>query len=244
MSKYRNFLFISLLHLVLVSCKGYYHIADTKTSSDRIQQSPDSVVANLVAPYKSTFEAQMHGVLAHCPESMTKAKPESTLTNWVADALYNQATKKFAEPIAFAFQNYGGIRINNLGQGPVTLGTLFEIMPFDNAFILIKLSGVELKKLLKYIAVGGGLPVSSSLSMVISEQQVISAAIHGQAIVDQAHYYVGMTDYLANGGDNLDFLTLLPRIDQNLLVRDMLIDEAFEKKVMASQLDQRIIIKK
>ncbi len=232
------------MHLVLVSCKGYYHIADTKISSGRIQQSPDSVVAKLVAPYKSTLDAQMNEVLAQCPQGLTKAKPESTLTNWVADALYNQGTKKFAEPIAFAFQNYGGIRINNLGQGPVTLGTLFEIMPFDNAFILVKLSGLELKKLLDYIAAGGGLPVSSSLTMVISEQKVISASIHGEAVKDQAHYYVGMTDYLANGGDNLNFLTPLPRIDQNILVRDLLIDEAKEKKLIVSQLDQRIIIKK
>lgn len=241
MSKYNDLLLYTLL-LCLSACSTYTHLAGTSVTSERISATPDSAVENLVRPYKNSLDFKMNEVLAQCPETMTKEKPESTLTNWVADALYHQAGKIYNEPIAFTFQNFGGIRIGTLGQGPVTLGKIFEIMPFDNAFVLLKLTGTEVLKLLQYIAEGGGLPVSSSVTMTISGKKIISVKIHQKEIDPKSTYYIGMTDYIANGGDNLSFLIPLPRIEKNILVRDMLVVEAKEKGVIGSALDQRISI--
>lgn len=244
MSKFKFFLFPVLLALVLGSCKSYDHLARVSTTTMRVVPSPpDSQVAQLVYPYKSELDAKMNEVLATCPENMTKARPESTLTNWVADALYNQAVQVYPEPIAFAYQNYGGIRISNLGKGPVTLNKIYEIMPFDNTLVLVRLSGVELIQFFDYMAAGGGSPVSASVRYRIEAGKPVQVTIHGKAIDPAGSYYVAMTDYIANGGDNLVYLKDKPRLDKNVLVRDLLIKESRDKGIVKSVLDQRVSIK-
>lgn len=234
-----------LLALTLIACRSYGHLAKVSTTTMKlVPTAPDSAVSQLIYPYKSDLDSKMNDVLASCPEAMTKAKPESTLTNWVADALYNQSIKAYAVPVAFAFQNYGGVRINTLGKGPVTLNKIFELMPFDNTLVLVKLNGTEMQQFFDYMAAGGGLPVSFSVRYVIEEGKPQQITIHGKAIDPAQSYYIAMTDYIANGGDNLTFLKDKPRMDNNVLVRDLLVREAREKGMVKSELDQRVTVKK
>ncbi|MDZ4710072.1 MAG: 5'-nucleotidase [Saprospiraceae bacterium] len=244
MSRFKIILIPILLALVIGSCKTYDHLAKVSASSMRLTPAPpDSLVTQLIYPYKSALDAKMNEVLASCPENLTKARPESTLTNWVADALYNQAIKVYTEPIAFAYQNYGGIRINILGKGPVTLIKIYEIMPFDNTLVIVKLSGSEMQQFFDYMAAGGGSPVSASARYVIEAGKPVRITIHGKALDLTGSYYVAMTDYIANGGDNLVYLKDKPRLDKNVLVRDLLIKESKDKGMVKSALDQRVTLK-
>ncbi|MEP7321367.1 MAG: 5'-nucleotidase [Saprospiraceae bacterium] len=242
MSKYK--LLIPFLILGLLSCKSYYHFAQGKAVNTKIVAPPDSAVSNLIAPYKISLDAKMNTVLAQCPVTLTKERPESTLTNWVADALHHQASLNFKEPIAFVFQNFGGIRIPELAKGDVTLGKIYELMPFDNVFLLVKLTGADILKFANYIAEGGGSSVSSSLRFVIENKKAMQVTLNQQPVVSTGTYYVGLPDYIANGGDNLAYLKDKPRIDHNILVRDMLANEAKSKGVIESSLDHRISISK
>jgi len=243
MPKYK-FMIPVLLSLLAFACKSYDHLAKVSATSMKIvPATPDSQVYQLIYPYKSDLDAKMNDVLANCPEMMSKGRPESLLTNWVADALYNQEIKAYSVPVAFAFQNYGGIRVNTLGQGQVTLNKIFEIMPFDNTLVLVNLTGTELQKFFDFMAAGGGSPVSSSARYMIEQGKPTQITIHGQAIDSSGSYYVAMTDYIANGGDNLVYLKDKPRLDNNVLVRDLLIKESREKGIVKSGLDQRVTIK-
>ena len=244
MSKYKFILFPILLAFGVWSCKSYDHLAKVSASSMRLTPAPpDSQVTQLIYPYKSELDTKMNEVLATCPENLTKGRPESTLTNWVADALYNQAIQVYTEPIAFAYQNYGGIRINTLGKGPVSLYKIYEIMPFDNTLVLVKLSGSELQQFFDYMAAGGGSPVSASPRYNIEAGKPVRITIHGKAIDPTSSYYVAMTDYIAKGGDNLVYLKDKPRLDKNVLVRDLLIKESKDKGIVKSVLDQRVSLK-
>jgi len=187
---------------------------------------------------------KMNEIIAQVDEMMTKERPESKLTNWVADAIHNQAKKYFNEEIAFAYQNYGGIRIQNLGKGDLTVGKIFELMPFDNTLVLVKMKAEELVKFIDYIADIEGGPVSSNLKLVISNKKVVSLLLNQNAIDYSKAYLVAMPDYIANGGDNQSYLIDNERLDKNVLLRSALIDEARDQKILKADLDQRIVIKK
>ncbi len=243
MSKLKYFL--PAVGLILFAqCKTFDHLAMVRADTLRVVTAqPDSQVSELILPYKSALDAKMNEVIATAPETLTKGRPESTLTNWVADALYNQASKHFSEPLAFAYQNFGGIRISTLGKGAVSLSQMFEIMPFDNLVVLLKLKGTEVQKFLDYVAEAGGAPVSSQVSLRIENKKAVDIRIQGKAVEPESLYYVVFPDYVANGGDNLDFLRDKPRIEKNILIRDILTTEAREKGSLRSALDQRITIK-
>lgn len=230
--------------MLLAQCKTYDHLAMVRAHTLRVVPAQaDSQVSQLIQPYKSALDAKMNEVIATAPEALTKERPESTLTNWVADALYNQASKHFSEPLAFAYQNFGGIRISTLGKGRVTLSQMFEIMPFDNIVVLLKLKGTEVLKFLDYVAEAGGAPVSSQVSFRIENKKAVDIRIKGKAVDPENIYHVVFPDYVANGGDNLEFLKDKPRIEKNILIRDILTAEAREKGILRSALDQRITIK-
>ena len=238
----KNKITLILLILGSFSCKSYYHFVQGKATNARISAAPDTSVNNLIFPYKESLDAKMNGVLAKCPVTLNKDKPESTLTNWVSDAIYHQASMAYSEPIAFAFTNYGGIRIPELSKGDITLGKIFELMPFDNIFVLVKINGTDLQKFLNYIAESGGSSISSSLRFTIDGKKAINATVDNKPIQITGQYYIGLSDYIANGGDNQTYLKNLPRIDKNILIRDMLAKEAKEKGLIEATLDQRISI--
>lgn len=235
-------LYFLVVVLGINSCTSYYHFAQGKAVNAKITATPDTAVTNLITPYKQSMDAKMNEVLAQCKVSLKKDKPESTLTNWVGDALYHQASLSFTEPIAFVFQNFGGIRIPELAKGPVTIGKIYELMPFDNAFLLVKVSGKDIQQFLDYIAEGGGAAVSSTLKFKIDNKKAINILIHNDPLNPDGTYFIGLPDYIANGGDNQTFLKTKPRIDKNILLRDMLINEAKSAGLIQSALDLRITL--
>ncbi len=236
--------FLLLLTFAISSCKVTNHLADTRTKTLRINNiPPDTTLQILTGPYRITMDDKMNEVLTECPELLSKSKPESTLTNWVADAIYDQSIKYFTEDIAFAYQNYGGIRIPTIGKGPVTLGKIFELMPFDNILVLVKIKGDELLKFGQYLADIEGGPISSSLKLTISNKKLESMTVHGQPVDESKYYFIAMPDYIANGGDNQSYLIDNERVDKGIFLRDVLIAEAKSQSEMKSSLDQRIIIK-
>ena len=73
----------------------------------------------------------MNTVIGFSTIGLTKKLPESGLGNLIADAMKEMAQKKYATKVDAAFVNYGGIR-SYIPKGEITIGKIFEIMPFDN----------------------------------------------------------------------------------------------------------------
>ncbi len=68
---------------------------------------------------------------------------ESGLGSWMADC-YKDATGADV-----AFQNGGGIRAD-IAAGPVTLRDLFNVMPFDNTLVKLKMTGAQVRSALDH----------------------------------------------------------------------------------------------
>ncbi len=220
-------IFLALAVVVLLNaCAPKYlyetvHVAKEIKINNEI--ATDYRVDSIINPYKMQLDSTMNAVLAYCDTELMKDRPSSSLGNFFSDAVRYEAEKKSGGPVDVTIINYGGIRLNSLPAGAITLGKVYELMPFDNQVVVLKIDGVILANVLDYIASQGGWPVSG-VSFSIKKKSAVNIFIGNKAFDITATYTVAMSDYIANGGDNLSMLKSIPQQKIDLLMRDALID--------------------
>jgi len=216
-----------LLIALLASCRTSYHPAAQTYQRVTVDAAipADSGMARFLQPYKAGLDRNMNEVLIQSAARLDKAKPESALGNLLTDALLQEASRRYGKNIDLAHLNYGGIR-NSLPNGPITTGSVFEVMPFDNAVTVLTLSGKQLQQFLEHFAAHDEALVVSGVRVKLSGKQLQSVTFNnGRALVPDQTYTVAMSDYIANGGGNAAFLKdALKREDLNYLIRDAFLD--------------------
>jgi 2',3'-cyclic-nucleotide 2'-phosphodiesterase (5'-nucleotidase family) len=187
------------------------------------QSSVDSSYIKLLIPYKDSVNKSMNEVIGFSVHGLSKKQPESPLGNFMADAIKTMAEMKFQKKIDAAFINFGGIR-SYLPKGDVTIGKIFELMPFDNLVVLQEIKGDKLKIFLTRVCEKGGWPVSTGLAYSIKDKLPLDILINNAPLDLNATYIIANSDYIANGGDNCDMLKSIPKQNINYLMRDALIE--------------------
>src|SRR5690606_33834419 len=133
--------------------------------------------------------------------------PEGALGNFAADAMRTVAAEALGEPVDIAVTNNGGLRVP-IPEGPITVGALFELMPFENALVLLTLSGTQVDSLAGQIARIGGEPVAG-LTFTIEEpsRRAVDVRVNGEPVDPGRLYRVVTSDYLADIGGGLPVLS-------------------------------------
>lgn len=211
----------------LTACHPSYHLANRSANRigvDSLTARSDSSVANFLLPYRQGLDRSMNEVLAQSTGRIEKGLPDAPLNDLLTDALLKQASIRYGKPIDCAHFNYGGIR-SSLPAGKITVGSVFEVMPFDNQLIVVTLTGDMFQQFLNHFAKGSGL-VMSGVRVKLHNKQVESFTLtNGRAFQPTETYTIVLSDYVANGGDNANFLQkAVKREDINYLMRDALID--------------------
>ncbi|HMO40742.1 MAG TPA: 5'-nucleotidase C-terminal domain-containing protein [Saprospiraceae bacterium] len=235
------------LFLLLAGCK-VNHLAEIQPQAYRMSDTTvvaaDLEIERMIAPYKSRLDAEMEQVIGRAPVTMPKAKPESLLGNWLSDLLYEQLYAYTNGEVDFASVNYGGIRIPTLQAGPVTRGKIFEIMPFDNLVVVVHADAATLRQFIDRVAESGGIPVSKHLRFEIKNGKAQNITIQGQPIQEDRIYKIGVSDYVANGGDDCTFFVDKKRTEPGKLLRDAIIEHVQQQtaagKEIRAALDGRI----
>jgi 2',3'-cyclic-nucleotide 2'-phosphodiesterase (5'-nucleotidase family) len=190
--------------------------------SDSLTAS-DSHLESVIRPYRDSMQAEMKQVLVISDTVLTKSMPESDLGNLLAEILLDKSQKYTHRKVDMAVINFGGIRINQLAKGNVTSENAFELMPFDNKIVLLEIDGATLQGLFDKMASVGGTPIAGA-RYVIDAKKATNITIQGKALDPAVKYTVSISDYLANGGDNLDVLKPIPQIATGVLLRDAFIE--------------------
>lgn len=202
----------------------------------------DSSLILMLFPYTDSVKQSMNSVIGFSVTGLTKHQPESTLGNFMADCMKNMAEKKFNKKIAAAFVNYGGIR-SYIPKGDITVGTIYELMPFDNLIVVQEVKGKVLQQFLNKTAVGGGWPVSG-LTMAIKDRKAVDVKIDGVPLNDSVNYIIANSDYIANGGDDCDMLKSIEKQNLHYVYRDALIEYILfltkQGKPISSTIENRI----
>lgn len=99
----------------------------------------------------------------------------------------------------FAFQNTGGVRVNYLKKGPITIKDVYSIDPFNNEVIVFQMTGAQLKKfILNTYRKNGGYPsyVSGMKYTVNGENNTVW--IDDASFSTHNVYKVAMNSYMAS----------------------------------------------
>lgn len=236
--------------LFISGCSRYYVPSAASPVNYRIapgEATADDPLNAIIAPYKTELDAKMNAVIGQVATRLYKEKPSSPLGNWVADALQIETQKLTDQPLDASVQNYGGLRIPELPVGPITLGKVYELMPFDNMQVIVEMSGTMVQRFFDHVAADGGWPVSKEVQFVLKGQRADRLTLNGKPIQPTATYRIALPDYIANGGGNCDFLIDLPRENTGHFVRDLLIQRvqnltAEGKPLEVTPNEERIII--
>lgn len=228
-------LFLLPTALLLAACKGpagapfvqprLYDITE-KTATTLPESRTSREMDELIAPYKTQLDARMNRQLAVIVTPLVKASPEGNLGNWMADVIAAAARNLYPERnIAFAATNPGGLRLQEIGTGPLLVSEVYELMPFDNKVVVVDLSGAETRAFIAHMANSGGWPVSEELAVDLTTGS-LHVTVDGQPLDDDARYQVATIDYVANGGSRTTMLKGKPQTDSGRFLRDLLIEYA------------------
>lgn len=171
----------------------------------------------------------MNVKIAEVESDLSKAQPEGSLGNLICDALMNEV-KKMGKQADFCVLNNGGIRIPILYSGPVYVRTVYELLPFENQLVILRLSGNSCQQLFELVRKANGAPVSGvSLVLNNNNNNYKVESLAGKPFDPNADYWLLTSDYLANGGDEAEMLKhAKERVELNVKMRDMLL-EAFRE---------------
>ncbi len=193
-------------------------------------------------PYKDSINKMMSTVIGFATNTLNRKQPEGPLGNFIADAMKLMAERKFEKKIDAAVMNPGGIR-SYIGKGNITIGKMFELIPFDNQLVLQQMNGAALHRFLDHAASKGGWAVAG-ITMAIRDSKADSIMISGKPIGENETYLIALPDYVANGGDDAEMLRGIPVITKGYLLRDALVEYIQEitkqGKAVSASLENRV----
>lgn len=169
-------------------------------------EMPDAEALSVLAPYKAKVDSVMSPVIGESAMSMAAGRPESLLSNLVADVL-REASEAYPEWKAeVGLVNVGGLR-TSLPEGDVTYGDIYRILPFENSLCIVTLTGTQLKRLFENIAAAGGEGLSGARLVISADRKLLACEVGGKPVEEGRTYRVSTIDYLAEGNDGMSALT-------------------------------------
>jgi len=236
---------------IAVSCKTQFvqKSYETKNISvtENVNELDDDIVA-IYKPFKEILDKDMHRVISKSNAEMVKDRPESLLTNFLADLLLEEGIKNCRQlDVGFipdvAIINYGSIRVP-IPKGEITVGNIFELMPFENEMVYLKLSGEKMKELISFLIQEEENSIAG-LRVKIKDGIPTEIKIGSEPFNPTKSYWIVTSDYLAEGGD--DFVVFKSRVDfvqSGVKMRDAFIsylENLYEQgKIISAKLDGRI----
>lgn len=204
----KNLIFCTLATALLAcaSCSQRYCVAGFERSRILVDSTYDAAhygdVDGFIAPYKRQVDSLMSPVVGRAAEYMAADRPESKLSNLLADILA-WSGKDYGERPDFAVYNMGGIRAA-LAKGDITRGDVLDVAPFENKVCFVTLTGDKVTELFRQMASTGGEAVSHGVELVITaDGRLKSARLNGKEIDPKAEYRIATLDYLAQGNDKM-----------------------------------------
>ena len=237
-----RYFFVSILSILLVTaCKlkqvSRYDAENISIDVD-VNNPLDTTVNGLgemIMPYKVEMESKMNKIIGYSNQTLTNYSPESPLGNFVADVIFESAFKygidsenvKFEKWNTLCLINFGGLRAP-VNEGDISIRNIYELMPFDNEIVVVSLSPNQVTEMLNYLFLKNGQPISNGRAVLENNKK--SLTIGGRIYNMERHINVITSDYLAKGGDKMNFFKGSKILQTGILMRDALLDYVSTKK--------------
>lgn len=223
--------FFSLAIILAISCSPIYKVVDSNYQNWTIDQKTDSIrdenYLKILNPYSEKLNSELTEIIAFADTSLIAYRPESPLGNFICDLLLNYAQEFIKEKhpnisVSFCLANNGGLR-TSLPAGEIRVNNIFELLPFENELVLLKLTGEQVRSLADFIVSRDGEGVAG-ISFGMRYGKAINLSIHNEPLEQDSSYWMITNDYLANGGDGMKILREAGcRIETGDKIRDIVI---------------------
>lgn len=185
---------------------------------------PDPAVAQVIAPAIARarrLRDRPLGVIVSSPVRRSY-RHESALGNLFTDLML--AARPDAD---VALTNGGGLRAD-LPEGPLTYGALYQAIPFDNRFAVVRLTAGQLEQVIAgNLATSGGIFSVAGVRVTArcaGERLEVELSRGGAPLSDDTALTLVTSDFLASGGDGAFGRLRLPEgaivLDQGPTIRD------------------------
>ncbi len=241
-----RFLIFGLAFLVLSSCRTPLNIAEIKPEknisiAENLPESED--FKKIIKPYKKAIEVEMNTKISHTSVDLNKQSDNSNLGNLLSDytleGAEDWAKKNGINGIDAAVINIGGIR-STIGKGDILVKNIYEVMPFENELVVIKMKGTDLQGLFDYyLKTQKNNPVSR-LYIETENGKIIKALINGKSPEVDKFYYIATSDYLALGGDNMTYFGKGEMISTGIKLRDLYVEKFKQSPEITAPKDVRL----
>lgn len=184
-----------------------------------VATTQDSALLGQLQPYRDTLVQEFSTYVATTPSDLVISRPGSNLMNWCADAVLSSQTanKRYSEPV-ICLLNTGGLR-STFGAGKLTLADFYKLMPFDNRVVWIHLPVSQITDIEKYLTKSGGEPMANC---IFDGGKFAIPSL----LPNHRYIWVLTSDFLANGGDQMNFFIGLEKQETSILLRDIFIETA------------------
>lgn len=194
----------------------------------------DEAVAAIIKNYYTELQPILGEVLGTLKNDLphdTDTMQLSPMGQFIAKSLAELGNTQIA------IVNGGGIR-RGFEAGEITMGLMYELLPFDNTLVTMKVTGAELKKLLEHglhpesFRPGQfyGVEVWYDKDKPAGERISSIRLLDGTLVKDDVTYTVSTLDFLLTGGDNYDFSKATDVVDTYIPVRDLIADMIREEE--------------
>ncbi len=243
-----RFFILLILNLAIATftwtCKSSLEIKEvTSIHYDVLGKDGAIEFEEKIKPYRMEIMDKMSKVVSISETEMVKGQPESLLGNFISDLMLDYA-QSLNIAVDMALMNNGGLRAP-LPKGQITVGNIFEMMPFENEIVIVKLNPEGVAGMFDYIAASGGVPISG-IKLTLKDGKVINPILNSGKPIGYELWLV-TTDYLLNGGDKMGFMRMHSEVVvTGVKLRDAIINYCIKQMELGNtlnpKLDQRIRI--
>ncbi|TVP77286.1 MAG: hypothetical protein EA353_10595 [Puniceicoccaceae bacterium] len=244
----------SLLFFGLLLTVGCGHFSDTGTADNLAHErsgfspeylalddtvEPDADMQAFLLKYTEALNREMNRRIAVSRTVIESGQPESALGNLTADITREHASRYLGREVDIALLNRGGLR-TPIPEGDVTVGMIYELMPFENYITLLKFSGDQIRAIANELAIEGGEPVSG-LQLRIDGDRATDILVGGVPLRSDHYYWLATNNWMADGGGPVPTLwEPVERRDTGILLRDAFIESIESQRQLSPTTEGRI----
>lgn len=207
----------------------------------------DPQVAAIVKHYNEKLGARFKEVVGKADVFLDARRQqvryvETNLGNFVADIVRANTGADIA------LINSGAVRCS-INAGAITLNDIYKTIPFSNEIVLMKLSGADIRQMLKRALRGtradedGGFLQVSGLWFTVQGKAATSVQTGNDRapLENDRIYKVALTDFMAEGGDDYVLLAGRPLHKTGLPLRELLVETIRAGSPLSPKTEGRIV---
>jgi len=226
------------------------YFTETITSRDGITHlKPDREVSKILAPYFISVERIKKDIICTATDDIDiSTKDFLPLGQIITEAMIGFPDIK----ADVAIYNTGGIR-SGIKKGVVTYGKIYEIIPFDNTIVSLKLTGSQLRDIFEMSAASGeiedllgvyGITIYVDYTKEVGKR-IEKILKNGKEVKPQDKLIILTNDFLYAGGDGFDiFKKGEGAVVSQMRIRDLLENFLRKKKRISPPKKSNYIIKR